>query len=399
MAAVGLGIALLALLEPDVAAWRQLLYIGGLVVVTATVAVALLRGRRWIAGPAAFGLGVVGTAVGIGLAGPHLAKGGALRPTIAGSLALAAGLVLLIGSVVRLARGIGGWWQVGITLAALVVAIPVVSSVAIAVAATNVPRTALGRQTPVDLGFDYRDVEFPATDGVRLSGWFIPGTNGVGVVLLHGAGSTRSGVLDHAAVLARNGYGVLLFDARGHGRSAGQAMDFGWHGDQDVGGAVSFLAAQPEVTTIAAVGMSMGGEEAIGAAAADHRIGAVVAEGVTNRVAGDKAWLPDEYGIRGQLQRPLDWLTYGAADLLTDAEPPITLRAAAAATSAPMLLIAAGDVTDEADAAGYIAAGSPGTVTVWDVPDSGHTGALRTHPGAWEDRVTAFLAAALDVPG
>ena len=86
--------------------------------------------------------------------------------------------------------------------------------------------------------------------------------------MLHGAGSTRSAVLGHAVVLARHGYSVLLFDARGHGRSAGRAMDFGWYGDEDVGGAVTFLAAQPGISTIAAVGMSMGGEEAIGAAAA-----------------------------------------------------------------------------------------------------------------------------------
>jgi pimeloyl-ACP methyl ester carboxylesterase len=33
-------------------------------------------------------------------------------------------------------------------------------------------------------------------------------------------------------VLAEHGYGVLLFDARGHGLSEGTAMDFGWYGDR-----------------------------------------------------------------------------------------------------------------------------------------------------------------------
>src|SRR5206468_1520008 len=82
-------------------------------------------------------------------------------------------------------------------------------------------------------------------------------------------------------------------DARGHGRSAGRAMDFGWYGDADVQGAVTFLGAQPDVRDgrIAAVGLSMGGEEAIGAAATDPRIRAVVAEGATGRVAADNDWL------------------------------------------------------------------------------------------------------------
>jgi hypothetical protein len=74
-------------------------------------------------------------------------------------------------------------------------------------------------------------------------------------------------------------------------------MDLGWFGDEDVGGAVSFLVAQSRVDDIAAVGLSMGGEEAIGAAATDDRIATVVAEGATKRVSGDKAWLPDEHGV------------------------------------------------------------------------------------------------------
>jgi hypothetical protein len=44
-----------------------------------------------------------------------------------------------------------------------------------------------------------------ATDGVTRSGWYIAPRNGAAVVLAHGAGSTRSSVLDHAAVLATRG--------------------------------------------------------------------------------------------------------------------------------------------------------------------------------------------------
>ena len=222
-------------------------------------------------------------------------------------------------------------------------------SVSQAVAVTNSPRTSVGDTTPADIGLPYRDVEFETADGVTLSGWYVPSSNGAAIVLLHGAGSTRSSVLDHAAVLARHGYGVVLFDARGHGRSGGRAMDFGWYGDHDTSAAVTFLRSQPDVDDgrIAAVGMSMGGEEAIGAAAADARIRAVVAEGATNRVSGDKAWLSDQYGWRGAIQERIEWLTYSTADLLTDADPPISLHdAVAAAAPRPLLLIAAGNVDD-----------------------------------------------------
>ena len=272
-------------------------------------------------------------------------------------------------------------------------------SVSQAVAVTNSPRTSVGDTTPADIGLPYHDVEFETADGVTLSGWYVPSSNGAAIVLLHGAGSTRSSVLDHAAVLARHGYGVVLFDARGHGRSGGRAMDLGWYGDHDTSAAVTFLRSQPDVDDgrIAAVGMSMGGEEAIGAAAADARIRAVVAEGATNRVSGDKAWLSDQYGWRGAIQERIEWLTYSTADLLTDADPPIALHdAVAAAAPRPVLLIAAGNVATEADAGRYIAGASPETVDVWIVPDTGHTGALDTHPDEWERRVTTFLDDALD---
>jgi uncharacterized protein len=66
-------------------------------------------------------------------------------------------------------------------------------------------------------------------------------------------------------------------------------MDFGWHGELDIAGAVTFLAQQRDVDPgrIAVVGMSMGGEEATGAVGTDQRIAAVVAEGATARTSAD----------------------------------------------------------------------------------------------------------------
>jgi hypothetical protein len=175
-------------------------------------------------------------------------------------------------------------------------------------------------------------------------------------------------------------------------------MALGWYGDQDTSAAVTFLQSQPGVDDgrIAAIGMSMGGEEAIGAAAADARIQAVVAEGATNRVSADKAWLSDEYGWRGVVQEGIEWLTYGLADVLTAADPPIALRAAVASVAPrPVLLIAAGNVESEGLAGRDIASESPDTVELWIVPGTGHTAGLDTHPHEWEQRVTTFLEESL----
>ena len=342
--------------------------------------------------------GLVGTVAGIGIGLPYAAKAGLTLPCVAGVLALACGLVLLVMGVVGRTRRVHRWRRPLVAVAALVVVVVVVPPLAVAVAATNVPPPRLGAATPASLGLAYSDASFPATDGVRLSGWYIASRTGAAVVLAHGAGSTRSDVLPQAVALARHGYGVLLFDARGHGRSEGTAMDFGWYGDADIGGAVSYVAAQPGVdsTRIAAMGMSMGGEQAVGALAGDARIRAVVAEGATVRVARDRAWLSTRYGVPGWIQERIEGLQTTAADLMTSASPPVTLRdAVRAAVPRPVLLITAGTVADEGHAAAYIQAGSPATVQVWTVPGAGHTQGLATQPAAWEARVTGFLEGAL----
>ena len=358
----------------------------------------ITRGVGLWRGAVAFAAGCVCVAVGVGVGLPHLATSGLQPTTMAGLLAFAGGLVLLAFGGVIIVRGTRRWWRVLVVPGLCAVTVVALWTLGQAVAATNVPRSSLGSTTPADLGLSYRDVEFVTADGVTLSGWYVPSTNGAAVVLMHGSGSTRSDVLDQAKVVAEQGFGVLLFDARGHGRSGGRAMDFGWYGDADTSAAVSYLEAQSDVDDerIVAMGMSMGGEQAIGAAAADPRIRAVIAEGATNRVAGDKGWLSEEFGWRGAIQERIEWLTYGIADVLTAADPPITLRdAVATAAPRPVLLIVGGAIENERLAGTYIQGGSPTTVEVWVVPDTGHTAALDTHAVEWEQRVIAFLTAAL----
>ncbi|MGS0686802.1 alpha/beta hydrolase [Nakamurella sp. GG22] len=328
-----------------------------------------------------------------------LLLGGRVSVGTVGAVIVALGGLLAIGyAVAAFLRTVHGWRRVLALPVLIVVGYAFYLPLGIAVYATHPPRAALGASTPADVNLPYRDVELTAPGGVTLSGWYIPSGNEAAVVLLPGSGSTRTSVLDHAVVLARHGYGVLLFDPRGHGGSGGQAMEFGWYGEQDISAAVDFLQQQPDVDPhrIGAVGLSLGGEEAIGALAADPRIRGVVAEGATNRVLADKAWLSDAHGIRGRIQLAVDSVTYGLTALLTDVTAPISLGdAVAAATPRRVLLIAGGSAPDEVPADTAIRSRSPETVELWVIPDAGHIAGLTVAPAEWEDRVTAFLAAAL----
>jgi uncharacterized protein len=310
----------------------------------------------------------------------------------AGLALLGIGLALLALAAVAGWRALRGWWRACLVPAG-VLCLLVVGSLALAVMFTHVPRTALGSVTPADRGLPYTDVSFPAADGIRLDGWLVASTNRAAVILLHGAGENRTATLPQAVVLARRGFGVLMVDARGQGRSGGHGMDIGWYGDADVGGALAFLQHRPDVdpNRIAVLGLSMGAEEAIGAAAAYPGIHAVIAEGATQRIAADKAgWLPG--GVGGAIQRKLDWLTYGMTGLLSSAPRPIALYdAVAKASGTRFLLIAAGREKDETRAGLYYLSAAPDRVQLWTAPGASHTHALAADPQGWQTRVIAFL--------
>jgi uncharacterized protein len=389
-------IGLAAIVAADgTAVWRV---VRTLVVIAAGVgAVWIGRRHRRTGAGLALALGCAGIVVG-GVLGIRFIVAGSIGVrSIAGIVLLTAGLVLVVTAGSVLARNLGPGRLVAIPALVILVAVVVWTTVP-AVLATNVPPIDRGTDTPSGHGLVAEDVRFAAADGTRLAAWYVPSRNGAAVVLRHGAGSSADDHLAQASVLASHGYGVLITDARGHGESGGRAMDFGWYGDDDVAGAVTFLAERAEVDgdRIGVVGFSMGGEEAIGAIAADPRIRAVVAEGATGRTDADQAWFDDVYGVRGRVQLVFEWVEFTLTDLLTAAERPAALvDAAAAAAPRPILLVVAGRVADERHAAEHIRGGAPGSVTIWEVPGAGHTEGHGTKPAEWEARVVGFLDDAL----
>ena len=91
----------------------------------------------------------------------------------------------------------------------------------------------------------------------------------------------RSGPQKHTRMLVEHGYGVLLFDRRGEGASEGDPNTFGWVGDRDLHAATDYLHSRPDVDPerIGAIGLSVGGEMLIHAAAHSDAFKAVVSEG------------------------------------------------------------------------------------------------------------------------
>jgi pimeloyl-ACP methyl ester carboxylesterase len=258
--------------------------------------------------------------------------------------------------------------------------------------ATNVPtRSVVGAHT---LGIPgARNVSFRARDGVLLAGWYVPSRNGATVILLHGSHGSRMDTLSHLRMLTTFGYGILAYDARGHGRSAGQSNALGWRGTEDVAGAVSFLDRQRGVDShrIAALGLSMGAEEALRAAASGVPLRAVIADGAGASTLGDSELTEPTLG---PMFVSVTWLTMRGVELISGESEPEPLASAVVRVRVPTLLIASGRGGERTIDSVYrdrIGARS----SLWFVPDAGHTEALEKHPRAYAERVTTFLSTAL----
>ena len=93
------------------------------------------------------------------------------------------------------------------------------------------------------LGTAYEEVSFRTSDGLTLRGWYVPSRNGAAVISAPGRADSQK----PARILAHHGYGVLLFDRRGEGKSDGDPNIFGWVGDRDLHAAAAYLRRRADV--------------------------------------------------------------------------------------------------------------------------------------------------------
>jgi dipeptidyl aminopeptidase/acylaminoacyl peptidase len=168
---------------------------------------------------------------------------------------------------------------------------------------------------PSLLGLPFEEIEVPTPAGAPLPAWWIPardGAPGPAVLLVHGWESARDRTLPNAQVLHAAGFHVLTLDIRGHGANPPDELPLtaGEFGADALAG-VRALLERLDVTAVGVLGHSMGGIGALLAAAAEPRVGAVVAASAPadpyrlTRQTFRLARLP----LPGPLAYPLAWLT------------------------------------------------------------------------------------------
>ena len=144
---------------------------------------------------------------------------------------------------------------------------------------THPPQSA-SPYKPSQFNLPLEDVHFESRDGLRLAGWFVPGSSGATVILAHGRMGSKGDMLPDADYLHRAGFSVLLFDFRFRGKSEGTVHTVGAKEPWDVQAAVRYLLTRTDVDPerIGVQGGSLGAVSSILAAAETPEIRGVVAE-------------------------------------------------------------------------------------------------------------------------
>jgi fermentation-respiration switch protein FrsA (DUF1100 family) len=323
-------------------------------------------------------------------------NGGPSGDDFTGMLAILGGLVLLVVGAVTLWRSRRRYdrplrrylRRCLITAGALALAAIVLFPTAVAYVVTHTARA--GVPAP-KLGATPEDVSFTTSDGLRLEGWFVPSRNGATVIVFPG----RSGPQKQARMLIRHGYGVLLFDRRGEGASEGDPNIFGWVGDRDLRAAAAYLRGRPDVDPerIGGLGLSVGGEMLIHAAAHSDAFKAVVSEGASGQSTRDGLANGDT----------LEAVLGGAANTLAVAVfastlPPPSLKSEVGRIApTPVFFVygehGQGGTERRPNRLFYAAAHEP--KQIWEVPGGQHIAGITTQPEEYERRVIGFFDDAL----
>jgi uncharacterized protein len=254
------------------------------------------------------------------------------------------------------------------------------------------PRHAADGPAPSARGWAYDDVTFRDSAGLRLRGWWIPGTRHQTVVMVHGWTSSRQEPMSRADYLHDAGYDLLVFDLRGHGASDGSYTTLGWAEPDDVRAAVRF-AHERDPGPVALLGYSMGASTVVEAAASGADVRAVVEDsGFATLVDVVRASFTRITGLPADpLADPL--LALATTDLGVDVGRVRPVDAAARLTVPLLAILGTADVeVPPADGyALYQAARGPKQLLV--IPGAGHVGGYQTDRALYTRTVLSFLAA------
>lgn len=241
--------------------------------------------------------------------------------------------------------------------------------------------------------------EVTGPGAVGLAGWWIPAGSGAApnaptVMIAHGWSSNKSDMLERAAIL-HDRYNLLILDFRNHGRSERAATTQGVREAGDLRAMLDWLETAKAPTSVAVLGVSMGGASALNAAIRDDRVDAVIVESTHATLANAVQARLDESGY--PLSLPGAWSALLGALIrtgvdLSSADP---VQAITRLEARPVLIVSGGQdgAIGPGDAQALLAAateaGAPATLEICE--SASHAQAPEACPEDYPAWVLGFL--------
>ncbi len=237
------------------------------------------------------------------------------------------------------------------------------------------------------------NVTLRTSDGLTLRGWFAPGRRRAAVILTHGFDANRTQLYADGSLLARRGYGVLMYDSRGSGESEGDGVTWGDRETRDIEAALDYVVARSDVDRdrVALLGFSAGGSSTTLVAASDARVRAVILYATWSSLEDEMKRNDGKYG-------PFSWgpILFGLRREGIDVDRVRPIDRIAAIQPRPLLMMA-GSIDDNTPLPVmqrlFAAAREP--KELWIVDGAKHGGYVEIAPAEYESKVVGFLDRAL----
>jgi len=172
--------------------------------------------------------------------------------------------------------------------------------------------------TPAELELDYEDVVFKSSDGLNLSGWYVPAKNPMLTLLFcHGNGGNMAHRLGSINIFQNLGLNCFIFDYRGYGDSQGKPSEEGTY--MDAMAAYKWLIEEKKIPAkdIIIFGRSLGGTIATQLAGKVETGALIVESAFTSYVDMGKEYYP---------YMPVRWFArfgYRTIDYIKDVRCPV----------------------------------------------------------------------------
>jgi uncharacterized protein len=252
-----------------------------------------------------------------------------------------------------------------------------------------------------ELNAQLTDSTIEGRDDATLRAWLIQPqhANSNAVILLHGLGDNRLGMIGYAQLLLSRGYTVLMPDARVHGESGGDLATYGIVERDDIRRWFEWLDQATRPSCIYGLGESMGAAQLLQSLAVEPHFCAIVAESSFSNfreIAYDR--MGQRFGTGPWLGRTVLRPVVEIACLIARVRYHVDLTQASpedvvAKTHVPVLLIHG--VVDRNIPLRHslrLVAHNP-QLSLWKVPGADHCGAISVAPQEFERRVVSWFDA------